>query len=296
MYNNKSFKPNVLYKYTTIETGLKILETQTIRFSNPKTFNDPYDSNMPIVLGENFKITRDYYINFCNYLIKHPEIELPETCDLNNMLNILKNTPNFDYKTDAKGLIEKMTDSLRNNMRVLSLSAVNDSILMWGHYSDCHKGIVIGFNTRQMFFKNTNKIQYSKKIPKIKGYMIKDIAMEKEESIEELKKLFCVKYSDWEYEQEYRSAFDVIKNYEFLSQNTYVCNTWPNLIKELKERCNYIHQPFSLNCIDSIYLGSKTNIIDEYTIVNLVKNKYPQSKIYRASLSDTEFKIKFKQI
>ena len=38
MNKNKNLKPKVLYKYTTFDTGLKIQETQTIRFSNPKTF------------------------------------------------------------------------------------------------------------------------------------------------------------------------------------------------------------------------------------------------------------------
>lgn len=39
MNKNKNLKPKVLYKYTTFDTGLKILETQTLRFSNPKLFS-----------------------------------------------------------------------------------------------------------------------------------------------------------------------------------------------------------------------------------------------------------------
>lgn len=39
MNKNKNLKPKVLYKYTTFDTGLKILETQTLRFSNQKLFS-----------------------------------------------------------------------------------------------------------------------------------------------------------------------------------------------------------------------------------------------------------------
>ncbi len=56
-------KPKVLYKYTTAEVGLKILETQTIRFSNPKTFNDRYDCNMPIIFKNSKKLDNNCFIN-----------------------------------------------------------------------------------------------------------------------------------------------------------------------------------------------------------------------------------------
>ena len=86
-------KPKVLYKYTTPEVGLKILETQTIRFSNPKTFNDPYDSDMPIVFENPQKLTKEYFINLCLELKKHPEvIKFPIYFDLDEALKVLSNS------------------------------------------------------------------------------------------------------------------------------------------------------------------------------------------------------------
>lgn len=35
---------------------------------------------------------------------------------------------------------------------LVCLSETFDDLLMWGHYTDCHRGFVVGFNTRSEFF------------------------------------------------------------------------------------------------------------------------------------------------
>ena len=67
-------------------------------------------------------------------------------------------------------------------------------------------------------------------------------------------------------------------------------------LNELKRHENYIHYPFPKNSVHSIYLGLNINIIDEYRIVTLKKNKYPNANIFKASLCKEEFKIIFKKL
>ena len=41
-------KPNYIFKYCTLESGLKSLISNTMLFSNPKNYNDPFDGRIPI--------------------------------------------------------------------------------------------------------------------------------------------------------------------------------------------------------------------------------------------------------
>ncbi|MBV9575704.1 MAG: DUF2971 domain-containing protein [Gammaproteobacteria bacterium] len=42
---------------------------------------------------------------------------------------------------------------VHNQLGILSLSSCNDSILMWSHYADFHKGFCIGFKTNSLGFQ-----------------------------------------------------------------------------------------------------------------------------------------------
>lgn len=288
-------KPKVLYKYTTAEVGLKILETQTIRFSNPKTFNDPYDSDMPIVFENPKKLTKEYFIRLSSNTKKYARLGLNERNLLNDVISLLKND-SHNFKLNPNSYLAEALKPFKQDMRILSLSNNNSNILMWGHYANSHKGIVIGFNTTEMFFRHPRKINYANDIPKLGSALINDLILTKDESLEEFKMLLQTKSADWKYEEEYRCIFSVHRNYTFFSKNPSVCKMHPNYIKELKNKENFIHQPFSSKCLNSVYIGLNTNIIDCHKIVAIVRNKYPQAKIYRAFLSENEFKVEFEEI
>src|ERR1035438_5644436 len=42
---------------------------------------------------------------------------------------------------------------MKSELGILSLSAINHSILMWSHYASGHTGFVIGFDSEREFFK-----------------------------------------------------------------------------------------------------------------------------------------------
>lgn len=94
----------MLYKYVPFEAGRKILETSTIGFSQPKYFNDPFD--MPSYPSE-----------------------------------------------PADNSIERVFDRMGvwgkeyiwgENTGILSLTRTPHNPLMWSHYADMHRGMVIG--------------------------------------------------------------------------------------------------------------------------------------------------------
>lgn len=101
---------------------------------------------------------------------------------------------------------------------------------------------------------------------------------------------------DWKYEQEYRFEIGLNHLYkQFLTFPEYI-TLYPQFFKEIKNKNDFIHPYITPECINAVYLGKNVNIIDEYRVVALVRNKYLHAKIYRAFLSDTEFKVNFKEI
>lgn len=286
-------KPKVLYKYTTAEVGLKILETQTIRFSNPKTFNDPYDCNMPIIFKNSKKLDNEFFINLNKKIQKYLNLDQETVVKLNNELQNLKN---INISISPNDYLSIILEPLKEDMRILSLSKINNNLLMWGHYAKNHTGIVIEFNTNYKFFKHLIKIEYSNQIPKLKNFLINDLCLSNSTSIKELRMLFHTKSIDWKYEQEFR--FEISLNHlykEFVSSPENIL-LYPKFFEEIENKNDYIHPYIAPECVNAVYMGINVNIIDENKILNLIKNKYPHTKIYKAFLSENEFKVEFEEI
>ena len=106
------------------------------------------------------------------------------------------NDPMEGFYLDPEGrLSDEIHYKLQEEMkaiRILSLSKRKDSTLMWSHYADSHKGIVIGIETYENI--DTLPVLYEDHIALTEG----DI------SYDTCKQLLCRKLSPWSYEEEVR--------------------------------------------------------------------------------------------
>jgi hypothetical protein len=109
--------------------------------------------------------------------------------------------------------IEKMTDSELtkfgieeyekefHKLGVVCFSKANNSILMWTHYSDQHKGICLEFalkNGQSIVNAGFHKIEYTKKYPAIN---FEKVWCKDGESLAEI---LWTKSEEWDYEREFR--------------------------------------------------------------------------------------------
>lgn len=94
----------ILYKYVGFDAGLEILKTNTLGFSLPRDFNDPFESTALALKGE----------------IVGRNVE-----------------------------IRAVRSRFINKYAVLSLTRTPLNPLMWSHYADSHKGMVIGIDTEK---------------------------------------------------------------------------------------------------------------------------------------------------
>lgn len=170
----------IFYKYCSTNVATLILKNNKIRMSSAKHFNDPYDCYAPSLVPEKVR-------NLCDELEKY----IPQD-DHINLVNMVKY---IDDQYNAGGKAVPLQESLYQTA-ILCLSTCPNNQLMWSHYADMHKGVVLGFKPSiedDSILRLTEPVKYSDKPPinkHIGGNSIKDIILTKPE---------C-----WIYENEWR--------------------------------------------------------------------------------------------
>jgi hypothetical protein len=206
-----------LYKYMSADSALRCFRTGMVRFTQPVEFNDPFEMQ-PFVKG----------------LADEPSIEAQfreqfgATVDpeLDKMLSTL--TPEQRTKIDrnsirdavqqqapeALALLKRLAeiatplvsrqiyDTGNENLGALCLTEKPDNLLMWTHYADHHRGVVIEFDTTHDFFnrrlgpqddfRHFRKVIYTQDRPNV--FLADSDAVD----------FFYFKSKEWEYEQEWR--------------------------------------------------------------------------------------------
>ncbi|MGN6398705.1 MAG: DUF2971 domain-containing protein [Mucilaginibacter sp.] len=121
-------KQDVYYKYASFHTTSNfIIPNQTLRFSPPAIFNDPFDCNEDLL---DIHIDPASVRNFAkDSLSKFP----PEIQDQLIQLAV------------HPGSYRAALQQEKVNFKICCFSTKPDNILMWSHYADKHNGICLGF-------------------------------------------------------------------------------------------------------------------------------------------------------
>ncbi len=136
-----STEASFLYKYRCVsDLSLKMLKESKYYFARVHDFNDPLDCAVEPV----------YELPPIEKIIENQAKVLQYNEGISSQEALHKSQIIRDIPiTELEKLLEKLRDDiqsiLRNELGILSLSAKNDSILMWSHYSDYHRGFCIEF-------------------------------------------------------------------------------------------------------------------------------------------------------
>ena len=98
-----------------------------------------------------------------------------------------------------------------NRIGIVSFSETNDNLLMWSHYADNHRGIVVTFNTSHDFFKKDGsksrqlgRVQYRK--DRMKAF---PSTFQHGRPIADANRIYFEKSDEWIYEKEHRLMSDL---------------------------------------------------------------------------------------
>lgn len=256
--------PPKLFKYQSFNTiSLSNLSNRQVYFCNPLEFNDPYDCALDITFKD---LSEEDYKKFLqDYFSKKAGTEItPEIIKI-----IFESESNIEaYKTNVdEGLnraLKELKENYLSSRGIVSLSANKNDIIMWGHYSDGHKGFCLEFDTSFKPFESAKKVTYSDNIPELDA---SKILILDEANPNHIVKPLTTKFIHWIYENEYR-------------------------LIHLDHSLEYNYKPEALT---AVYFGIKMDKVTEDIIAMILKERYPHVKMYRALKRDDSFKLDFEE-
>ena len=254
--------PKILYKYRDWKNDhhKKIILNQEIFIPSPRSFNDPFDCKIPIAfhLRKNddelaIDFIKQYVRRVNNYSNEEFEIEVER----------IRNEALYKDSEHVEKLNKQSIEELHSMLGVYSMTAVNDNIPMWAHYSNNHQGFCIGFDSLELlsFLECAfGEIKYRDEYPTI---------LPTKEIIQRQLQQILTKASYWDYEIEYRLFKDN-------SANT----TIKLPVKTIKE----------------IILGYKMSSYQIKEIFILVEAEMPHVRIFQTVQKKRSFEFEIKEI
>lgn len=291
-------KPH-FFKYYNFDVVKLVLKNKTVKWSSPVIFNDPFDLQVDIDYDFQMEDMKETLLEEITRIV-YSEKE-PAGNSKNNSFAMLLELRNYRKKVsvekfkdlfgpainkgaeNAQIALEEgrsMWKKFRNRLRVFCVSEINDDLLMWAHYSDCHTGAVLKLKC----LKGKNRalsaavpVQYQEDLPKLatKKEFIKDLTGQIELNADNSFKVFATTKSvHWDHEKEWRCI---------------VLDSSSN--GQLYEYGRILPQE-----IESIYLGCKMKIEKQEEILSMLIGDLNHVQVYKAYKNLKYFKLIFKQI
>lgn len=176
--------PRYIYKYRLIDSNFcNALVNNYLWFSSFDDFNDPFDGRL--------KYPKQYSRNEINHFLQtissiHDEKKIKE-----------KTEYLYNNQDELSEIISNAIADQKKETKVCCFSQINDSILMWSHYADGHKGVCLEFDVTKdpSVFCTLQKVVYQPE------YSISNYLLDSKNTILNMLK---IKSQDWQYEHEYR--------------------------------------------------------------------------------------------
>ena len=138
-----------LYRYRPIRDDiLCAFEMDRLYFSAPEMFNDPYDN---LLFANLEKIWSNVYGNILygmdGYLSRLKERNLHLAFFAYDFWKEEKREESIElFFERICSAVDSVKKNVRHNVKIVCFSEIFDSMLMWSHYADNHKGFVLIFD------------------------------------------------------------------------------------------------------------------------------------------------------
>jgi len=164
-YVEPGYRP--FYKYASPETTLTVLRNQTVRYSSPLAFNDPFDIQSGLHFNFDIETLHGKVLDRLNELAAaatEPPVDTEDEWG-KIVMKVRKYYPTHGFPRERwkamtaepfRWLVEQITttqqryqqhwwETLLPGVRVFCVSEDRDNLLMWAHYAKDHKGSVMEF-------------------------------------------------------------------------------------------------------------------------------------------------------
>lgn len=205
--------PTKLYKYRKFDVAaLEMITDHGLYFANPRHFNDPLDCELSIQADVGPRKLSDLL-----KVLFGAERELEWNREVAFAIHYAEEVGDIKVPGEARDYLSRqLADAIGSEIRkefdqrgVLSFSATWESVLMWSHYADEHRGICLEFDTRELPHDNLRPVRYDGH-RSVKGSDIHawKINGDKTAASRAFDAHFYSKAPDWQYEEEWRDIGD----------------------------------------------------------------------------------------
>jgi hypothetical protein len=249
--------PPTLYKFRhTSDLHLSTLLNKEIFIPKISSFNDPQDGNLPFRYRKE-ELTPENIYKKCIEVATYANPSEDQMFIQNEAYRMQKTNP-LEDEQHLERFDKIQYDKLNRTTGVMCLTPNVKNFLMWSYYGDSHKGMCIGYDTKNLIaskiFGMGGKVLYSNKFPLFPmfpdGHRITFL------------NLLYTKSKVWKHEDEYR-LLHTFKNGNVLKIPT--------------------------DMVSEIVLGCKITDVDALTLTEKIGKVFPNITISRMRLNKTKF-------
>ncbi|MBL4827744.1 MAG: DUF2971 domain-containing protein [Spongiibacteraceae bacterium] len=291
-----------LVKFCDTETGLKILNSQSLRWSSPHLFNDPFElghHSAPSVNNQNLVsgIIKDA-IN----MLFGPTEPKGKSNRLVAAISRWRDEDRFASEEEASIVLKQLLGQVAeqqiqtidsyvsawkefaSSIRICSFCEKPGNMSAWQRFGDNHNGIAMRFSCGEnTALPNPQAINYGSAPPFVTS----------------LKEQVSVCYG-----REEAPTHDgflgklLSKSKENRSEQEWRCLAQEENKNDIgtDEQLWYSNKKFSSSELKAIYIGLATSLQDKEAVIKLVKDKYPKTKVYQAQALAGRYEIDFSAI
>ena len=285
------------YKYATPEAAIAMLTHGTTRYSTPLVFNDPFDIQGGLHFDFDLLELHGAVVDRIGKLAsakQQPSVDASDpwgqlvlearryfpTHGFNRERWIELTKPAFDTLLpeirDTQVQYQKHWSEVQlPGMRVFCVSEDRDNLLMWAHYAKDHRGAVLelwSLPDEDNLLSAAVPVRYvDRPIP----FYTKEEWVEHMVSIKKLdfrtlyRQYACTKSTHWAYEREWRVWY------------------------QLSKTDTYDYSPMKRSELKALYLGCQSEPALRATIKSLLREKFPEARLYIARKSETQYSLEY---
>ena len=288
------------FKYASLETAVRVIESKSFRWSSPTKFNDPFDHQAGFVLNfspEAFSQSLTSSIERVIFSDVEPAItptslfsaltlKLREVRHKLPRGEILRDLHQSSVESAAMlhDSIVQLNAAVQEHLchsRVFCVSEKFDNVVMWSHYADEHKGVVfklLCIDELDNTLLSARKVQYTDAFlpfPNADAYARHLTGEQPIDFAPLIWNIAYTKHVDWSYEDEWRVHMPLLHEppgdgYSIYPENSHV--------------------------IEAIYLGCRMDDKEINRVVDMARRFLPETEIFVGNKSASSFSISFSRL
>lgn len=286
-----------LVKFCPIDTGIKILSSQSLRWSAPHLFGDPFEldyRSKPEVSAESLL---DVLLREALIMLFGPDMptgrhnrlvnimarwrEQQRFCDEEEAQDVLRELLGQIAEIQARQVEEYLTTwrKFARNVRITCFSEKPNNVSCWQRFADQHRGIALRFECGDgTGLAKPQRVNYQALAPTITNQQEQlEIIYGRRSapSTDEFPTKHLIKGRQDQLEQEWRCFENSLDD----------IHDDPELWYDLRK--------FPAHELRAVYFGMLTSDRDKELVAKLMRANYPTAKMYQASMVSGRYEIEF---